>query len=169
MAVEPTTILNLPMQALRDLIAACPAFQSWTGTGGYASAKGRIHYFGMTSPATANKPYAVLSVPEEDLAEWDLHGEPNSFTHSGELVVLFYAELGAEATVPDQLMTIENSIGAIIEQMIAKRGETESGDALLVFNGLSAARIQLAHEDEKASRARYVEGEFRVFYGAYSA
>lgn len=168
MAVEPTTILNLPMQALRNLIAACPTFQAWTGTGGYAGAKGRVRYIGSTDQATVlgwEKPYAVIDEGDDGSAG-ELIGEPNTFAQSGELLIIFFDDVDTEQTTEaDQVMTFGNVVGAIFEEMIARRGSHESGESLLVFDSFTYSGPMIAHKDRRPGSPRFVQAFFNLRYG----
>lgn len=59
MPVTPSGILSLPLDYLRDLIAAVTAFQTWTSTASAAAAKARIHVQ-LLNAANIVRPFAVV-------------------------------------------------------------------------------------------------------------
>lgn len=66
MAVTPSGLLSLPLDALADLLAGTDAFQAWTGAATAAAAKERIHPHAVCAdPNDASYallwPYAVIN------------------------------------------------------------------------------------------------------------
>lgn len=111
MAVTPTGILSLPIDYLRDLIAAVTAFQTWTGTANAAAAKARIHVNALNK-ADIVRPFGIVGTGPGTVfipPSMGAYGQHNLH------LILESAAITTGLSHEDAVYTFLNSVGPIIE------------------------------------------------------
>ena len=121
MAVAPTGIASLPLKYLRDSLAECASFQTWTGAANAAAALAFVHYVGTT---TLTLPVAFVSWGGD--ARWRMNagGVRNHTEQEGdlELVLRGAVSTSTDAGEPDESMTLMNLAGAVIAELLLLAG-----------------------------------------------
>lgn len=142
----PAGTLSLAKSHLRAMLAACTAFQTWTGAADAAAALERIHYEGLPAPSGEERtldeweslrPYAVIWMAEQggfrrDLDSWSDTGE---FNASGRLMLRFEQACPDghnEEPSSDANLQFSNSVGQIIDGLCALVG----GAGYLAFTAI---------------------------------
>jgi len=125
MAVAASGILSVPLDAMRTLIAATSAFQTWVGVETAAAAKAFIHLIALNEAASlsqaereALRPVAVIGFGDDFHAAED--AEPGPYMrHGGQIEVVFEAVITAAYTddEADAVLEFANSVGAVVEEM----------------------------------------------------
>ena len=176
MAIEPTGPVSLPLENLRLLVAACPAFQAWAGDATAEAAKAHVHLVDLPPAEDAGgytraelaelMPLAVVDEfaldgdrPGGDAWSSDRNGL-GAFVDSGKLLLRF------EAAVPEEdandpaaaKLKFYNAVGAVLQDMKGLGG----GDA----DYLSIHRIVRYHPATRTPvESENAQGDvFRVSY-----
>jgi hypothetical protein len=116
MPVSPANILSLPLAHLRTLIAACPAFQAWTGAANAAAAAARIHLVNLPE-GDLTRPFALIGYGEK----WKYTKIADiSFQARGELFVMFEDDVASanQASEADAVIAFMNDVGATLAEMM---------------------------------------------------
>jgi len=116
LAVAPAHLISTPIDSLRNLIAASPAFRSWVGAGDEAAAKARIHYWAERDPATLAHPYVVAGLPESPTRI--TMTAAGAYSQSGTIAAVAIDERDQTATLADQMMRMANDWGEIVREML---------------------------------------------------
>ena len=158
MPLEAEGSLSEPLQALATLIAACPRFQTVVGTPGNADAALEFIHWPLVEEADSVLPLCIVQPPTEAMARslgigsWSLTG--NTWAS-----FMFPAASSPHNRRYDAIK-FTNDVGVIIDEMRAKRHETQP-NGLQTF--LAFSRDMLIDGPGEGNPA---ENNGLVFYGA---
>lgn len=96
MVTEAENLLWGPQKRLRDLLAACAAWQTFTDTATAEAAAAKIHHFSMTANTAATiaaRPYALIDQADSFRVRTR---SPGYRAESGSLFLMFEANVPAE-------------------------------------------------------------------------
>jgi len=158
-AVTPTGIYSLLLEDLRDLLAACASWRTWTAAADAAAAKALV-YRSETDRATAGDVFALVGFGDDAEFESSLHGR-------GTLKLRFMANVpdalkdeDGEFEIGEAETDFSNHVGAVLAELLALGG---TGGYLYVRNVASEAAPQGPSEDDVAD-PRFAQ-TWRVYWG----
>jgi len=128
-ASAATGWLTIPMLKLRDMLAACPSFQAWTGTIDPASA---LSYLYPVESAAQDTLFPCGVITQHDgawRADADAMGVNNTFVHRGGLVLRLMKIGDTAATDPhpshrDMELAFGNEVGGILDDLLLLAGSS---------------------------------------------
>lgn len=137
---------------MRELIAASPAFQAWTGTADATAAAARVHL--LVAPPDSPRPLTLIDfgdfarerVAVTNAAKWAQRSSSN-------LIVWFQADATA-GEEPDPTIDFCNQVGAVWADMEKMAGVYEK--AAFPANLIELASAPVRIEEEK----RQTEGDY---------
>lgn len=154
MAIIPTGPLSVPLQLLRELVAASPSWRVWVGAADAASALERVHLVGPPPPELGGeydveelrdlRPMAVVDLwtPPDQFGGEPWLAERNAtfaYLHGGKLTLDFVADVPAElaADFAQAKLWYLNKIGAVLAEMrdLAGTGDYLSLRRLSLYAG----------------------------------
>ncbi len=104
MSFTPTGCFSLQVEYTRDMLAACTAFQKWTGEPDASRAKERIYFDRMPDPANgktyqkgelqARRPFAYIFIPDKGSFQRNLTST-TTFNESGSVEIYLEQEVPA--------------------------------------------------------------------------
>lgn len=130
MALAGTGAFNLPLEALRNLLAACTAFQTWTGAANAAAAEASIDIYGEIN-ANFSVPRAIIMFDDATPFDSDRNAGGAGgaqFWHRASAEVWFFADVDtdydgtADGDWADAMMGFMNSMGAIMDEFESTSG-----------------------------------------------
>lgn len=151
----PTGIESETLDALRNALADCAEWQSWTGfPGDPSSAKGRIH---KAKAASLTRPFAVISPLDYDVRTFGKYP-------AGTLGLYIEAAVApADAADPTAaLESFTDRAGTVIEQL----GNLGQQAGYLVIRQIQRVHIARSQEEElDAGEGDYYQAYYNVHYG----
>lgn len=165
----PSGSMNLSVKYFRDMLAASPAFQTWTGTPDSTGALERIYYEGLPAPANSirytrgeledYRPYALVYIADEGGFTRDILAT-TSFDEAGIVV------LTLEQTAPTNLgddpssdanIQWSNSIGEIVDGLATLRAAMTNAvtDQYLAFDRLRLMARGWASKDQQVAQGLF--------------
>ena len=170
MAVTPTGALSVPIDYLRQLVAASATFRTWTNQATEALAKNRV--YAPAKPKIINGqpsgivwPHAVCGFHD---GGWSIGGRMGEYVAGGSTLFLYFEAKIPISSEPDETYTFTNQVGAIVNEMwVASRDGT--ADRLDVNRITKTQGPQWASESLQAGEANSQQGimvvHFDVSYG----
>lgn len=140
MPVTPEGPLSLSLVNLQILVAACPSFQTWTGSADAAEALTRVHLVDIPAPDAGRSEYTVEQLQAmRPLARVNLFETPNgvggqawqsdrvaesAYSFSCRLVLDFLDNVGEDMVndTPGAKLSFMNNVGAVIMDMLGLSG-----------------------------------------------
>lgn len=161
MTVTPSGIYSLPLSNMRTMLSNCAAFRTWTGTATVALALAQIHY-GGADPATDTAPLAIVDfAPGSGGRESVAQGQ---WRYSAPLAidVTFIADVSAQTSDSDALLTHWNNVGAIVSDV---EGLAGTGGYLGISRSDIADGPTRVVSRERATRGDWAEMTIRFSVG----
>jgi len=162
MALSASGPLSLPLENLRALLAASSNFQSWVGAANAEEAKASIHLVAVEG--TPSRPFALIAQGDSWEREASADGAKKHFEASGELFLLFEADISEpyQGDPRDAELEFTNAVGAIVSDMESLAGS----DGYLAVRriGLKEGPAR-SQGDEKSGSGDYYQIIFSVEWG----
>ncbi|UCG33295.1 MAG: hypothetical protein JSU68_01440 [Phycisphaerales bacterium] len=151
----------LPITYCKYLIAASTTFQSWTSQGTYTLAKTRVYELAISTPASADYPYAAVGPRQDEPFRIEKIAEPAGFEAAGTLAVLFCDDY-ASGDETDAAKTFYNAVVGIVKDMAVNSGKNSDSDLFLDFVSANCVDWGLSHPDSHTKEARRFMARFDV-------
>lgn len=153
----PTGHWNLPAWYLRNLVAACTTFQTWTATATATLAKARIHRYEIIGPPdSVARPWAMVSMayPVFDFSQSSSGGQSD-----GPLQLTFLNDIDTDNTTVDEMDTFMNVVSSIIDEMRSLRNTAPGGDTILAIDRINDERAGplLVNDDHHPDVPLYIQ------------
>lgn len=169
MAVTPSGFQSLPLEYLRNLIASSATFQTWVEAASETAALPFIGY-GESDSKASNGRFAVVGKPgvgeNRPISSLSVVGADNDAEHSGMLLMMFEGEVDPEQTVAEQRMTMDNTMGAIVAEMLDNRGGSGAAGVRLVFDDIDNDYMLFIDPDDRPDKnVDAIETGYTVTFG----
>lgn len=125
-------------ERFRDLVAACPAWQTITGATGTESEKrehARERTYVSQSPTDLAPPFLVVDPPEDDF-ETVGTGASMTYRFGGQMFFRFVLAVPSEATESAQSIAIETTRTTLRDEMLARAGSVTATDTFIELRAL---------------------------------
>lgn len=173
---EPAGSMNLSVKYFRDMLAATPAFLTWTGESTESSALERIHYEGLPGPIDnkaytkfelqSYRPFAIVYIADEAGFSRSITST-TTFDEVGSIVLSLEQDapssLGDDPS-SDANIQWSNTIGAIIDGLADLRAAAAAGH--LMFNDIHLLARGWANKDKVATQGLFQSALLAVNYSS---
>jgi hypothetical protein len=174
MSVEPSGMMSLPLKTLREMLAACAAFQTWLGLDAEdleegqtlaGEAEKKIFYVAMSPEeyAATEPPYAVVCLGGKLEMVRDSRGQSSGFEQGGGLLIILQGAVDPAQQIAEVELTFANSVGAILTDLLAMAGQPGHLDISAIRQ---AGPIYRPSEDKQKTQGDFQQVILEVEYGS---
>lgn len=180
MATTPTGPISLPLGNARSLLAACPTWVTWAGSGNSATALAHVHLVDLPAPAdgkkytlaemTGYRPFAIIDLADGGLAFSADRSAEVAFERSGRLSLTIESAVATGDVGNDSEIVLKalNNIGGIVSDII---GNLDDDQGLVADGGhlnvrkVELVSLELCAEEDGQTQGVFVRAALNMEYG----
>lgn len=183
----PTGAVAYPLKILRDTLAACTEFRTWTGAGDTPAALAKIYYLDVPIPASnadshtstqwdAYRPFAVVDFePRAGVVMQHFANSGSRWDYRPGGVLWLHLEQtfdsDNEANPDEEFVTFMNTLGKIIRRLdsddptVTGLLDLAGAAGYLAIRQLTVYGPYRADEDERPAVGDFIAADFEITWG----
>ncbi|MCG8407560.1 MAG: hypothetical protein MI923_20375 [Phycisphaerales bacterium] len=167
--------ISLAQERLRQMVANCPTFQTWTGAETVEQALSRVYHLDLPEPENGVaynlqqlkklRPFAVVAT-DPDAGYTETLAGRSTWVDGGELFVGFEQDVPneIETDLPEIFIRFTNTMGSIIDDL--KKLIQDNVDFRLDIRKITFWGPDESKKKERAKKGHYVTGTFVIEWGS---